>query len=150
MAIQNQDKERRVKPKFELRSLKVCKDPSPTPSGSSRDARSHLRGLTCRDEPDFRDQQAAGEDRRLYRGIQVQVGVFEKLEQCVGGVEQRAAASETAAESSVGQVQPLEQRIWNLEEQIDDLDNWGRRKDIRLLGLPEQEEEGHLVDFLEQ
>ncbi|XP_072439793.1 uncharacterized protein [Chiloscyllium punctatum] len=75
---------------------------------------------------------------------------IQEIERRVGGAELKAATSETTAQSAVDQVRTLEQRVRILENHIDDLDNRGRRKNIRLLGLPEREEEGQLTAFLEQ
>ncbi|GCC22978.1 hypothetical protein chiPu_0001369, partial [Chiloscyllium punctatum] len=70
--------------------------------------------------------------------------------QCIMEAEQWAAASETPVEFSDGWVQALERQIQALVEQVDNLKNRDCRKNIHLIGLPDREEGGQLISFLEQ
>ncbi|GCC38325.1 hypothetical protein chiPu_0016839 [Chiloscyllium punctatum] len=65
-------------------------------------------------------------------------------------VKQRTTASETMAEVSGGRIRTLENQVRILQEQVDDLENKSRRKNVWLVGLPVHEEGEDLVGYLEK
>lgn len=63
--------------------------------------------------------------------------------------ERRIMAVEALSEDAQSRVSTLEKQVAVLTEHIDDLENRGRRKNIRILGLREEVEGTNAVTFLE-
>ncbi|KAL0168443.1 hypothetical protein M9458_036665 [Cirrhinus mrigala] len=77
----------------------------------------------------------------------------QQLENCkarLDEAERRIASAEELAESMQARVLTLESQVASLTEHVDDLENRGRRKNIRILGLPEGTEGSNTVPFLQK
>lgn len=70
---------------------------------------------------------------------------LKKIEERTTETENRIAADEHACEVVDSRVQVLEKQIQNMAEHIDDLENRGRRKNVRIIGLPEEGEQPDTV-----
>ncbi|KAE8282564.1 hypothetical protein D5F01_LYC19975 [Larimichthys crocea] len=68
----------------------------------------------------------------------------------VGEAEKRIADVEAAATSSEARLAYLEKQVHDVREHIDDLNNRGRRCNIRIVGLPEGSEGSDSVKFFER
>ena len=64
--------------------------------------------------------------------------------------EGRIAAVETSTTSMDAKIKALEKQVREMAEHIDDLDNRGRRCNIRVVGLPENSEGTRSVKFFEE
>ncbi|KAL1262399.1 hypothetical protein QQF64_007664 [Cirrhinus molitorella] len=77
----------------------------------------------------------------------------EQLENCktrLDEAERRIASSEDLTERLQARVLKLESQVTSLTEHVDDLENRGRRKNIRIIGLPEGAEGSDTVSFLQK
>ncbi|KAE8281769.1 hypothetical protein D5F01_LYC19152 [Larimichthys crocea] len=63
--------------------------------------------------------------------------------------EQRISALEDATDLVDGKIEALEKMVCELSERADDLENRGRRKNIRIVGLPEEAEGDDPTRFFE-
>lgn len=67
----------------------------------------------------------------------------------VGEAEQRISAAEDASMETGKRVAYLEKVVASLQERLDDQEDRGRRKNIRIIGLPESSEGSSAVQFME-
>ena len=68
----------------------------------------------------------------------------------VGEAEGRIAAVDTSTTSMDAKIKALEKQVREMAEHIDDLDNRGRRCNIRVVGLSENSEGTRSVKFFEE
>lgn len=67
----------------------------------------------------------------------------------IGEAEQRISAAEDAGGETEKRVSYLEKVVASLQERLDDQEDRGRRKNIRIIGLPESSEGSSAVQFME-
>lgn len=72
---------------------------------------------------------------------------LKEIEERTTAVETRISATEHTADSAEKRITLLESQIQAITEHIDDLENRGRRKNIRIIGLPEEAEGSNPVSF---
>lgn len=70
-------------------------------------------------------------------------------EKRIAETENRISAVEDAASPVEGKLDTLERWVRELTDHLDDLENRGRRKNIRIIGLPENAEADRPVEFFE-
>ncbi|RXN12192.1 LINE-1 type transposase domain-containing 1 [Labeo rohita] len=75
---------------------------------------------------------------------------FQALVERVGQAEERIASVENSTESLQATVADLQKKLSEMSARIDDLENRGRRCNLRLVGLPEGTEGSDLVHFFEK
>lgn len=85
----------------------------------------------------------------LSQMIQAHAQQLKKIEERTTEAENRIAAAEHTCESVDTRVQVLENQIQSMAEHIDDLENRGRRKNVRVMGLPEDIEGSNPTKFFE-
>lgn len=85
----------------------------------------------------------------LSQALQAHAQQLSKIEERTSEAEKRIAAAEHTCESVDTRVQKLEKQIQSMAEHIDDLENRGRRKNIRVIGLPEDAEGSSPTKFFE-
>uniref|UniRef100_A0A803JMW6 L1 transposable element RRM domain-containing protein n=1 Tax=Xenopus tropicalis TaxID=8364 RepID=A0A803JMW6_XENTR len=68
----------------------------------------------------------------------------------VSEIETRNSAVETTVEALINATLSQDKAIYTLQRRLDDLDNRGRRCNIRIRGLPEQPEGGNLQNIVTQ
>lgn len=85
----------------------------------------------------------------LSQTIQAHAQQLKKVEERTTETENRIAAAEHITESVETRVQVLEKQIQSMAEHIDDLENRGRRKNVRVIGLPEDAEGSNPTKFFE-
>ncbi|XP_060706777.1 uncharacterized protein LOC132832698 isoform X2 [Hemiscyllium ocellatum] len=71
------------------------------------------------------------------------------LEKRTNEVEHRVTVVEADARSFKEEIQALKTQVCNLHDQVDDLANRGRRKNIWIIGLPEDKEGERPAEFVE-
>ncbi|KAI2645706.1 LINE-1 type transposase domain-containing protein 1 [Labeo rohita] len=64
--------------------------------------------------------------------------------------DNRIDVTETTCTANETKIQHLEKRVRDLTEQVDDLENRGRRCNVRIIGLPENTEGSNPVRFFEK
>ncbi|KAE8291557.1 hypothetical protein D5F01_LYC08911 [Larimichthys crocea] len=74
---------------------------------------------------------------------------LKEIEERTTEAENRIAATEHTCETVDARVQELENQIRSMAEHIDDLENRGRRKNVRVIGLPEDAEGTNPTKFFE-
>ncbi|XP_060693316.1 uncharacterized protein LOC132823454 [Hemiscyllium ocellatum] len=140
------------KPKGSRSSQKTKTPPPPSsPPPAAADVKTGLEEMIARLETTLVNFIAESRQRwnSFEEKLQKHSQAIEELQGRVKGAELKATTSEAAAQTAAEQVRALEQRVRAFEIYMDDLDNRNRRKNIRLLGLPEQEK-GQLAVFLER
>lgn len=85
----------------------------------------------------------------LSQTIQAHARQLKEIEERTTEAENRIAAAEHASETVETRTQALESQIQSMAEHIDDLENRGRRKNIRVIGLPEDVEGSNPTTFFE-
>lgn len=86
----------------------------------------------------------------VLEAIKEQTSQIQAVAARVGEAEKRIADVEVAATSSEARLAYLEKQVHDMREHIDDLDNRGRRCNIRIVGLPEGSEGSDPVKFFER
>ncbi|KAE8299867.1 hypothetical protein D5F01_LYC02285 [Larimichthys crocea] len=86
----------------------------------------------------------------VLEAIKEQTSQIQAVVARVGEAEKRIADVEAAATSSEARLAHLEKQVHDMREHIDDLDNRGRRCNIRIVGLPEGSEGSDSVKFFER
>lgn len=81
--------------------------------------------------------------------LQQQNEKLDDHEKRITETENRISAVEDAAAPVEGKLETLAKRVRELTEHVDDLENRGRRKNIRIVGLPENAEGDRPVNFFE-
>lgn len=87
--------------------------------------------------------------RPLAQLLQVQCEELDSHEKRISEAETRISALEDTVEPAEGKLRALEKQVRNMSEHIDDLENRGRRKNIRIDGLPEEVEGNNPTQFFE-
>lgn len=82
--------------------------------------------------------------------LQAQALELKELVKRTSEAESRIAAQEEASSQAEERVKVLEKQVMNMAQHIDDLENRGRRKNIRVVGLPEGAEGTEPVKFFEK
>lgn len=85
----------------------------------------------------------------LSQTIQAYAQQLKKIEERTTEAENRIAAAEHTCEAVDTRVQELENQIKSMAEHIDDLENRGRRKNVQIIGLPEDTEGSNPTKFFE-
>jgi len=85
----------------------------------------------------------------LSQTIQAHAQQLKEIEQRATEAENRIAAAEHTCETVDTRVQMLENQIQSMAEHIDDLENRGRRKNVRVIVLPEDVEGSNPTKFFE-
>lgn len=85
----------------------------------------------------------------LSQTLQAHAQQLNKLEERTAEAENRISAAEHVSETAEMRIQALENQVQSMAEHIDDLENRGRRKNIRLIGLPEDAEGSNATKFFE-
>lgn len=85
----------------------------------------------------------------VLEAIKEQTSQIQAVATRVEEAEQRIVDVEEAAVSSEARITALEKQVRDLLEHVDDLDNRGRRCNVRIVGLPEGTEGSNPVKFLE-
>lgn len=75
---------------------------------------------------------------------------LKKQHQRLDAAEQRISDLEDILQTTNRDLHRAQELIKTLETKTDDLENRGRRKNLVLLGLPEQSEHQHLLEFIQQ
>lgn len=81
--------------------------------------------------------------------LQVQGKQLEHHEARIKEAEAPISVLEDATNPALDKFQSLEKRVKELAECVDDLENRGRRKNIRIIGLPEDAEGSNPISFFE-
>ena len=76
-------------------------------------------------------------------------GKISTLSSRMDEAEKRIAAVESTADTSEQHVKVFQEKI-QLQERVEDLDNRGRRCNIKILGIPELKEGKDMIQFLQQ
>lgn len=79
--------------------------------------------------------------------LQAQGKQLEDHETRIKEAEARISVLEDATNPALDKLQSLEKRVKELAEHADDLENRGRRKNIRIIGLPEGAEVSDPISF---
>ncbi|KAE8277957.1 hypothetical protein D5F01_LYC24000 [Larimichthys crocea] len=85
----------------------------------------------------------------LSQTLQAHAQQLKEIEERTTEAENRIAATEHICEMVDTRVQELENQIRSMAEHIDDLENRGRRKNVRVIGLPEDAEGTNPTKFFE-
>lgn len=85
----------------------------------------------------------------LSQTIQAHAQQLKKIEERTTEAENRIAAAECTSEKMETWIQVLKNQIQTMAEHIDDLENRGRRKNVRVIGLPEDAEGSNPTKFFE-
>lgn len=86
----------------------------------------------------------------VLEAIKDQTSQLQAVATRVDEAEKRIADVEVVATSSEAKIAFLEKQVRDMREYIDDLDNRGRRCNVRVIGLPENAEGPDPVKFLEK
>lgn len=86
----------------------------------------------------------------VLEAIDNQSSKIQSIVQRVQEAEDRIEVTETTCTANETKIQVLEKRICDLTEQIDDLENRGRRCNARIIGLPEDTEGTNPLKFFEK
>ncbi|XDV45294.1 hypothetical protein PO909_013414 [Leuciscus waleckii] len=86
----------------------------------------------------------------VLEAIDNQSSKIQSIVQWVQEAEDRIEVTETTCTANETKIQVLEKRICDLTEQIDDLENRGRRCNVRIIGLPEDTEGTNPLKFFEK
>lgn len=81
--------------------------------------------------------------------LQAQGKQLEDHETRIKEAEARISVLEDATNPAMDKLQSLEKRVKELSERTDDLENRGRRKNIRIIGLPDGAEGSDPISFFE-
>ena len=85
----------------------------------------------------------------LSQTLQAHAQQLKKIEERTTEAENRIAAAERTSETAEMRIQALENQVQSMAEHIDDLENRGRRKNVRVIGLPEDAEGSNPTKFFE-
>lgn len=85
----------------------------------------------------------------LSQTIQAHTQLLKEIEERTTEAENRIAAAEHTSEIVETRIQVFENQIQNMAEHINDLDNRGRRKNIWVIGIPEDAEGSNPSKFFE-
>lgn len=88
--------------------------------------------------------------RTVLEAIAGHAAELQRVVKCVDEAEGRIATVETSTTSMDTKINALEKQVREMAEHIDDLDNRGRRCNIRVVGLPENSEGTRSVTFFEE
>lgn len=85
----------------------------------------------------------------LSQTLQAHAQQLKKIEERTTEAENRISAAEHISETAEMRIQALENQVQSMAEHIDDLENRGRRKNVRVIGLPEDAEGSNPTKFFE-
>lgn len=85
----------------------------------------------------------------LSQALQAHSQQLKKIEERTTEMEDRISAAEHSSDSAEKRIQVLEHQVQSMTEHIDDLENRGRRKNVRIVGLPEEAEGDNPIKFFE-
>lgn len=131
----------------------------------SSDNRLDTSGAAAQDEPSLNllateirairvSTQIIEQDTKEIKDIKATVEVIEgkisSLSSRMDEVEERVSELEGATDTSKQQVSALQEMVQRLQEHVEDLDNRGRRCNIKILGIPELKEGSDMIQFLQR
>ncbi|KAK7880392.1 hypothetical protein WMY93_032982 [Mugilogobius chulae] len=87
------------------------------------------------------------EIKRTVRDLEIKV---DSLNSRVEDTEQRIVALEESQDSSDQQLTTLREELQKMQNHLNDLEDRGRRCNIKILGLPESKEGNDMIKFLQQ
>lgn len=82
--------------------------------------------------------------------LQAHAVALQKFDEQATEAESRISAVERSSDQAVSRIQTLEKQVQSMADHIDDLENRGRRKNIQVVGLPEDVEDSHPTKFFEK
>ena len=85
----------------------------------------------------------------LSQTLQVHTVALQEFDERATEAESRISAMEHNFDQAMARIQTLEKQVQSMADHIDDLENRGRRKNVRVVGLPEDVEGSHPTKFFE-
>ena len=95
-------------------------------------------------------KQDTKEIKDIKATVEVIEGKISSLSSRMDEAEERVAELESAADTSKQQVSALQETVQRLQEHVEDLDNRGRRCNVKILGIPELKEGNDMIQFLQR